>query len=81
MEKGIKNVNANACKIGSALTRATNQKLDVAGKKRRKREEIVEKQKIDAMAAKRQRAREEISLSNEEEENYESDTRDKTDPN
>ncbi len=33
------------------------------------------------MAAKRRRARGGINLSNEEEENYESDTKDKTDPN
>ncbi len=42
---------------------------------------MVERWKTEAMAAKRQRARGEISLSNKEEENYESDTGDETDPN
>ena len=42
---------------------------------------MVEKQKTKAMATKRQRAREEISWSSKKEENYESDTRNKTDPN
>ncbi len=41
---------------------------------------MVERWKIEAMAAKRQRARGGISLSSEKEENYKNDTRDKTDP-
>ena len=41
---------------------------------------MVERQKIEAMAAKRQKARGGISSSDEEEENYESDTGDETDP-
>ena len=40
---------------------------------------MVERQKIEAMAARCQRARGGISLSSKEEENYESDTGDKTD--
>ena len=40
---------------------------------------MVEKYKTKAIAAKRQRARKRISLSNEEEKNYEHDIRDKTD--
>ncbi len=41
---------------------------------------MVERRKTEAMAAKRRRARGGISLSSEEEENYESDTGDETDP-
>ncbi len=41
---------------------------------------MVERQKTEAMAAKRRRARGEISSSSEEEENYESNTGDETDP-
>ncbi len=40
---------------------------------------MVERRKTKAMAAKRRRARGGISSSNEEEKNYESDTRDETD--
>ena len=42
---------------------------------------MIERQKIEAMVARRQRAKGGISLSSEEEENYESDTRDETNPN
>ncbi len=79
MEKGIRNADAVIHKLGPALTRAINQRLEVAREKRRKREEIVEKRKTEAMAAKCQRARGGISSSSEEEENYESDTGDETD--
>ena len=41
---------------------------------------MVKRWKIEAMIAKRQRIRGGISLSIEEEKNYESDTRDETDP-
>ena len=41
---------------------------------------MVEKRKTKAIAAKRQRARREISLSIEEKKNYESDTADERDP-
>ena len=40
---------------------------------------MMERQKIEAIAARRQRAKGGISLSNKKEENYESDTRDETD--
>ena len=40
---------------------------------------MIEKRKIKAMAARRQRIRRGISLSSKEEENYKSDTRDETD--
>lgn len=42
-------------------------------------EEMIEKQKVKAMVAKRHRARGGISLLNEEEENYEINIRDKKD--
>ncbi len=80
MEKGIRNVDAVARKLGPALTRATNQRLEVAREERQKREKMVERRKIKAMAAKQRRASGGISLSSEEGENYESDTRDETDP-
>ncbi len=41
---------------------------------------MIEWQKTKAMAAKHQKARRGISLSSEEEKNYESDTKDETDP-
>ena len=61
------------------MTRATNHRLEVASEKRQKKEEIVEKQKTRALAAKRQRARKGISLSNKKEQSYEIDTRDNID--
>ena len=42
MEKGIKNTNTVARKLGPASIKATNQKLEVARGERQKREEIVE---------------------------------------
>ncbi len=63
-----------------ALTSATNQRLEVAREETRKKKEMVERRKTEAMDAKRRRARRRMSLSIEEEENYESDTRDETDP-
>ena len=78
IEKGIKNADAISCKLGPASTRATNNRLEVARKKRRKKEKIKERQKVEAIAAKWCRAREGISLSSEEED--ESDTRNDKDP-
>ncbi len=80
MEKGIKNADAVARKCRLALTRATNQSLEVAREEKPKREEMVKRRKTKSMVAKRWRARKRISLSSEEEENYKSDTRDETDP-
>ncbi len=62
------------------MIRATNQRLEVAREKRRKKEEMVERRKTEGIATKRQRARRGISLSRKEKENYESDTGDETDP-
>lgn len=61
------------------MTKATNHRLEVAKKKGQKKI-LVEKWRTRAMAAKCQRAKKGVSLSNEEEGNYESDTRDETDP-
>ena len=41
---------------------------------------MIERRKIKAKVARRQKARREISLFNEEEENYKSNTGDETDP-
>lgn len=60
------------------MIRVTNQNLEVARKKRRKREEIIEKQKTKARARKCQKARGGISLSNKEKKNDESNIEDKT---
>ncbi len=79
IEKGIKNVDAVAYKLGLALPRAINQRLEVAREEKRKKEEIVKRWKTEAMVAKHQQAKREISSFIEEEENYESDTKDKTD--
>ena len=61
-----------------ASIRAINYRLKVAREEQQKREEIIERGKTETMAAKRQRARGRISLSNEEEENYKSNTGDET---
>ena len=79
MEKGIKNADAVTCKLRLASTRATNDRLEVVREERQKREEMMERQKTEAMAAKRHRAKGRISLSSEKED--ESDTRDDMDPN
>ena len=79
MAKGIRNTDAVAYKFRPTLTKATNYKLEVARKEQYKREEIVERQKTEAMAAKRYRERGGISLSSGEERNYESDTGNDTD--
>lgn len=81
MKKDIKNADVVAHKFGLALIRVTTYRLEVASKKRRKRKKIVKRRKTKAMATKYKRARRGINLSSEEERDYESDTRDKTDPN
>ncbi len=81
MEKDVRNADTVAHKLRLALTKVINQKLEVAKEERRKREKIVERRKIEAMAVKHRGARGGISLSNKEEENYESDIGDKTDSN
>ena len=78
MKKSIRNAERVARKLGPTLTRIINDRLEVAREERQKREEIMERQKAEAMVAKRRRARGGISLSSEEED--ESDTRDNMDP-
>ena len=43
MKKGIKKANTVACKLELALTRATNKRLKVSKKKRRKKAEMMER--------------------------------------
>ena len=81
MKKGIQNADRVIHKLGPALIKATNHKLEIAREEQRKREEMVERRKTEAMAARCQKTREGIRLSSEEEENYESNTGDETDPN
>ena len=80
IEKGVQNIDAVACKLGLALTRANNHRLEIAREERQKKEEIKEKQKTEAMVAKCCGNRGRISLSSKKEENYESNIRDDTDP-
>lgn len=56
-KKSIKNAYAVAYKLGLASTKVTNYRLEVSREKRQKKEKIVERQKIEAMAIKRQKAR------------------------
>ena len=79
MAKGITNANSVACKFGSASTRATNDRLEVIKEERRKREELMKRQKAEAMVAKQHRARGGINLSSEKKDK--NDTGDNTDPN
>lgn len=67
-------------KLGLAWIKATNHRLEDVIKKKQKREKIVEKRKAKVMAAKRYKAREEISSSNVEEENYKRNTKDDIGP-
>ena len=78
MEKGIRNANAVTRKLGQSSTRTTNDRLKTIKEERRKREEIMERQKVKAMATKWRRARGGICLSNKKED--ESNTGDDTNP-
>ena len=77
--KGIRNADAVTRKLGPASIKATNLRLKVAKKEVQKKHEIVKRRKAEATAAKRQRDRGGISLSNEDDDNYYNDT-DDTDP-
>ena len=79
MEKDTRNVDAIAYKLGPALIRATNHRLENVKKEKWKREEIVKRRKAKALAIERCRARGGISSSSVEEENDESDTKDDMD--
>lgn len=64
MKKDIKDMDTFAYRIRPALTKAINDKLEVVRERKWKREEIMEKRKAKAIAAKQCKARGEISLSN-----------------
>lgn len=66
MDKDIKNVDPVTRKLGLALTRITNYRLEITSKDKLKMEKIVERQKRKAIATKRQRTRQRISLSSED---------------
>ena len=80
MEKDIRNIDIVTCKLKPTLIRATNQRLEVTRDEKQKREKMVEKRKTKTIVAKRRKAGKENSLSSEEKKNYESNTKDKTDP-
>ncbi len=80
MKKNIQNIDVVARKLGPALIRTINQKLEVVKEEKQKSEEIVKKRKIKAMAVKHQKAKRGISSSSEEKENYKSKSKDKMDP-
>ena len=80
MEKDIQNIDTVAHKFGLASTTVSNHRLEIVREKKQKREEMVERRKTKAGAAKRHRDKEKISLSSEEEMNYESDIKDDTNP-
>ena len=52
MEKGRKNADLVAHKLGSVLTKVTNQRLGIIREKKQKKEEMMERQKIEAITAK-----------------------------
>ena len=77
--KGIRNADAVARKLGPASIKVTNLRLEVAKEEVRRKQEVVERRKVEAAAAKRQNNRGGISSSNEDDDNYYNDT-DNTDP-
>ena len=79
MIKGIRNANIIAYKLGSALTRATNHKLEVIREEQYKKEKMIKRQKTEAMGAKRCRDRGRFSLFSRKKRNHESDIEDDTD--
>lgn len=81
INKGIRNAKAIACKVGPALRKTTDHRLEVASEESQKRKQMVEKQKTASMAAKRQRVKGRISLPGKEEKDYNSNIWDKMDQN
>ncbi len=81
MKKDIQNEDTVTHKLRPASIRVINHRLEVIRKDKRKREEMVEKQKAEAIAAKRWKNRGESSVSSEEKDNYDSDTIDDIDLN
>lgn len=55
MKKSMRNANTFVRKLSPVSIRATNYRLEVAKKERRKREEMVERLKAEAMVAKQRR--------------------------
>lgn len=79
IEKDIRNIDIIARKLGPALIRATNYKLEIAKEERQKRVEIIERSKIETIVTICQRVKRRISLSNKDTKNYGSDISDETD--
>lgn len=52
MNNGIRNANAVARKLRLASARGTNHRLEVVREERGKKEEMIKRRKIEAMAAK-----------------------------
>lgn len=78
MKKDTKNTDIVIYKLGSASIRIINYRLKVARKKRRKREEMIKRQKIKAIVSKYQKIRKKINLFNKKtKRNYESDNTNK----
>ena len=65
-----------ARKLGPASIKTTNLRLKVAKEEVQKKQEVVERQKAEAVAAKQQKDRGGISLSNKDDDNYYSNTDD-----
>lgn len=57
IEKNLQNIDIILSKIRLALIRAINYRIDNARKKKQKREQIIKRQKAEAMAAKHCKAR------------------------
>ena len=74
--KSIRNADAMTHKLGLALIKVINLRLDVTKKKVQKKQEEVERQKTEAIAAKQQRDRGGISSSNQNNDNYYNNTND-----
>ena len=53
MEKSIRNIDIVVRKLGPALTRAPNHRLEVARDERQKRDEMVERRKTETIAIRR----------------------------
>lgn len=67
MKKSIRNINAVTYKLGLILIKTMKYRLKVVKEERQKRQEIIKKQKTEAMVAKQYRARGRISSSSKKE--------------
>ena len=68
--KNIWNADAVTRKLGPTSIKTINLKLEFANKEIQKKHEVVERQKVEAAAAKRQKDRESIGSSNEDDDIY-----------